>query len=543
MRSYRSIFLSASLAVCCGLLAPVAKAQQPVAIVSIAPLDRLKKDISHLLEATSMGQVAPMVDFFGNFYTKGIDGTRPIGVQVTLEGEMPKAVIFIPVSNLQEFFTALEGIGIEPDEIESNLYEIITPGPAVFAKLEGDWLYVAQAEDDLATVPANPDQMLGTLPQRYDLAIRMNVQALPAELTDMMTNELRTGFENSLADQDQTAEEQELAKKSGEAQLAQIEKLLAELNQVFLGWSVNSSERVTLLDLGFQCVEGSSLAEQANLAANVTSDYQAFQLADSAASFQFAQEIPESERELAIENFRNSMQQAKGMIEKQAEIPTALANALLDTLSKVLEGTIQDGKLDGAGSLSVADDTLRILFGGRIADGAAFAADVKALAADLPPEIAGDVAFDFDYDTYKGVTLHRATVQAKIADPAAQEVFGNELKLVIGTADKGFLVALDPSGDAAVRQAIDAMQAAGTQKSTPFASVVRLEQILAFVQTLGPNPMIDIAVDSIREHSGNDTVQVNGRPIKDGAIYSFSIDDGILKAVGTAAQGGGGGGF
>lgn len=548
MRFCRTAILTASLAVVSAGFIPAARAQSPqdsVAIVSVTQLDKLLKNTSYLLQASNFPEMGGLVTIMTDQYTQGIDRTKPIGVFVTLNGPMPSAVICLPLSDRDAFFErALAAIGIEPDALGDGLFEVDTGGQVLFAKDANGWLYVAQNEQDLKSVPADPAASLGRLPSTYDIAVRINVESLPAGVKDMVTNNMRMGFENGIAQGDLTGEQLEQAKATGEAQLAQIEQLLNETERIILGWTVDEQSQTTSIQSAVQFLAGSKLAEQISAAANVTSDYTAFQLPYSAVNFRATTEIPEGEREMAVQNFRNQMGQVDGMLDKQDMPPeaAALLKEVISGLASITEKTIMDGKFDGAFSMSTHDETLKILMGGTIADGAALAQELKEMAAGLPDSTQAP-KFEFDYGNYKGVTLHRVTAPIKIADPGAKRVFGDSLNITIGTAAKGFILALDPSGDEGVKAAIDRMESAMGQKVPPFDGVIEVGQILEFAQAVSPNSILDNAVQTIKQYAEKDTVKINGRLIERGAVYTMAIDEGILRAVGVAAKNSGGGGF
>ena len=149
-----------------GLVLPAARAQQaqrPVAIVSISPLDRFLQDTSYLLKACNVPEVGGLVSIMANQYTQGIDRTKPIGVSVSLEGQMPTALVFPAHSTSREdFFGALAGMGIEPDDLGDGMFEIDANGQKLYAKDSGGWLFIAQTEEALANVPADPAKLLGS---------------------------------------------------------------------------------------------------------------------------------------------------------------------------------------------------------------------------------------------------------------------------------------------------------------------------------------------------------------------------------------------
>jgi hypothetical protein len=121
MRFRRLLAMAATVAVVtCGLALTAARAQQPqrpVAIVSISPLDRFLQDTSYLLKACNVPEVGGLVGIMANQYTQGIDRTKPLGVSVTLDGQIPNATVFLPLKSREDFFGALAGMGIEPDDL------------------------------------------------------------------------------------------------------------------------------------------------------------------------------------------------------------------------------------------------------------------------------------------------------------------------------------------------------------------------------------------------------------------------------------------
>ncbi|MEZ6135481.1 MAG: hypothetical protein R3C53_11285 [Pirellulaceae bacterium] len=552
MRFFRNnLFLSAVLAVACAFATPAVQAQQaqkPVAIVSFTPLEKLLKDSTYILRACNVPEFGGIFNMMATTYTQGLDPKRPIGVSVTLDGQNPVGLVFVPVSDRSRFFAALETMGIEPDDLGDGLFEIDANGQTIFAKESNGWLFIAQAEDSLNSLPQNPATLLGDLPNKYDIAVRLNVQALPADLKDMAVQQMRIGLENTLNEQGGLSDqEREDAARASEAQIAQLESFISDTEQVILGWSIDSVGQKTFFDAAAQFMEGTKFANQANAMKDLKSAYSAFQLPGTSASFRATSTYnDEADKEMAKQNLKNSMVQIRKQIDdaNTSEDSKELVRNLAEALLELTEKTIDEGTFDGAGSLSVADDTLRVLFGGRIADGRALEGELKKLVAGLPnssekPDV------KFDYETFQGVTLHSIALPVKIADPNARKIFGDELKIWVGTADKAFMVSMDPTGDGSLKAAIEAMQAAPNAPATPFEGVIEFTDLLKFAQAVSPNPILDNVLQTIQEFDGKDKVEVIGSIIPRGGIYRLSIDEGVLRAAGTAAKmgSGGGGGF
>ena len=210
-----------------------AKAAGPVAVLSITNLERLLSDTNYLLRACNVPEVGGLVSVMATQYTQGLDRTRPLGLSVSFDGETPVPVGFLPLSDRGAFFDALAAIGVEPDDLGDGLFEIEAGGSAIYVKDANGWLYISQTEEALDTVAANPATSLGDLPTKYDIAVKANLQALPTEMVDMMVEQIRGGFERSLAEQgDQSPEEAAKARELGEASMAQLEQSIRDTEQV-----------------------------------------------------------------------------------------------------------------------------------------------------------------------------------------------------------------------------------------------------------------------------------------------------------------------
>ena len=249
MRFRRFVVWTATLAVVVsGLANPAAKAQQPqrpVGIVSIAPLDRLLQDTSYLLRAVNVPEVGGLVSLMANQYTQGLDRSKPIGVSVSLDGQTPTATIFLPMTDRDQFFGALAGMGIEPDDLGDGLFEIDASGQSIFAKHSGGWMYVAQSEQALANVPEDPAKLLGVLPQQYNVAISLDVQAVPPMYRQMAIDGMRTGLERGMAEQrGLSPEEMENAKRVSEANIKQLEQFVTDTDKIIVGWNIDIPPRV-----------------------------------------------------------------------------------------------------------------------------------------------------------------------------------------------------------------------------------------------------------------------------------------------------------
>ncbi len=539
MRFRRFFAMAASLAVIAsGLALPVARAQQaqrPVAIVSISPLDRLLQDTSYLLKACNVPEVGGLVSIMANQYTQGVDKSKPIGVSISLEGPMPSAVIFLPISDRQKFFGALAGMGIEPDDLGDGMFEIDANGQTIYAKDSSGWLFIAQSEEALANVPADPAKLLGALPQQYDVAVNLDLQALPPEMKQMAIDQMRIGLERGMAEQrGLSAEELAKAKELSAANIKQLEQLINDTDKVIIGWNVEAPKQQVHFDLAAQFISGSKSAGQLALMQNLKSDFTQLPAPGSAVHFRFTSKIAEADKAAQIMNLRNSMSQAAQQI---PEKDRPMAKQILDGLTKVMEATIQEGTFDGAGSVSLDDDTFRAVLGGKVADGRALEAELKRVADAVSGKPSAP-EFKFNTGTHQGMTLHSVRFPIKSDDRTVQKAFGDAILLSVATADDAFMISVDPTGDTALKAAIDRMGSAKAQGVTPMDATLEVAQIIRYAQALAPNPLLDNALQTVQQYVGKDKVQLAARMIERGAMYRITIEEGVLRSAGAAAKGG-----
>ncbi len=548
MRTFRTLVAMAAVTAV-GLLAPVKAFSQgpekPVAVVSIAPIERLMQDFTYLMRTCGVPQVGGIGSMMVKQYTQGLDTKRAAGVAIQIVNGQPVAMGFLPLSSREQFFSALAGAGQIPDDLGKGMFAFDLGGRTVYAKEQGQWLFIGQQEDDLKSPPADPSTMLGDSPTKYDLAMRINVQALPAEMKEMAVGQLRAGYERQLAqEQGQTADEKAAAEQMGKASIEQIERMLKETDQVLWGLSASAAAQKVQVDVGATFVAGSELAAQMEKQNGVTSDFTGLLIQGAAMTTRMTSLIGDADKVVAKGNLKSFLAQIEKPIEASGDLPSASKEALKKFLRGavgVLEKTIDAGKFDGGGAVALTDGKVRGVFGGTVADGMQIEKDVKELVASLGsgPDVP---KFQFNYAKHQNVNLHKVSIPIKSDDPKVRKVLGTELKLVIGTGEKSLYLSIDPDGDSVIKSALDRVNSTKSVKVTPVETILEVGQILAFVQTINSNPVLEMAAQSMQASEGKDKVRVVANVIPRGAVYQMTIEEGVLKGIGAAVQASQGGG-
>lgn len=544
MRTLRSLVALATL-LTLGLSQAAQCQEKPVAVVAIAPLERVTDDFTYLMRLCGVPQFGALGSMMIKQWSDGLDIKRPAGLTVQLVDGQPVPLAFLPLEDRKSLFRALEAGGQFADDLGNGLYAFDAPGQTIYAKEQGKWLFVSRQEEDLKKLPADPLALLGDAPKRYDIAVHVNVQALPAELRNGAVEQLREGLERRLAeDSDKSDEEKATAEEMGKASIQQIERLINETDQVTVGVATGSSLQKLQIEVETLFVSGSELAKQSAQLNNLTSDFTGLLIEEAAFTIRSTALVSDTDKAMAKSNMRSMYSQLETKLDDSGSMPTASKEALkkfAKGMIAIVDKTIDGGKLDGGAAVSLADGKVQAVLGGSVADGAQLEKEVKQLVASLGtgPEIP---KFEFNYAKHQNVNLHKVTVPIQTDDPQMQKVFGNELKLVVGTGDKSFYVALDPNGDALIKSALDRVNGKKSVNVIPGEMVLQTGQVLAFVQSIAPNPVIESISATLEQVDGKDKIKLLTTPIERGMRYQISIDDGVLKAGGAAAKLGQGGG-
>ena len=549
MRTFRSLVALATTLAMGLMMTQVANSQdKPVATVAIAPLERVTQDFTYLMRACGVPQVGAIGSMLIKQWGDGLDGKRPAGITVQLIDGQPVPLAFLPLEDRKKFFDALAGAGQFPDDLGSGLFAFDAAGRTIYAKDAGKWLFISQQEDDLKKLPADPAAMLGDAPTKYDLAIRVNLQALPAEMRNGAIEQMKQGFERQLAEQrGQTDEEKAAAEEMGKASIKQMERLLNETEQVLIGLATGSALQKLQIDVAAQFVTGSELALQVEKLNGLTSDFTGLLIDGAAFTLRSTSLISDGDKAMAKNNIRSVYSQLEKQIDDSGSMPAANKDSLkkfIKGMIAILDKTIDSGKFDGGGAVSLTDNKVRAVLGGSVADGAQLEKEVKELVASLGtgPEIP---KFQFNYAKHQNVNLHKVSIPIKSDDRQVQKIFGSELKLVVGTGEKAFFLALDPDGDALIKSALDRLNSKKAVKVIPGEMILQAGQVVAFAQSIAPNPIIESVASMLQQADGKDKIKVTTTPVTRGLLYQVSVDEGVLKAIGAAVQAGqgGGGGF
>jgi hypothetical protein len=520
--------------------APTARAQavKPVAIVSIASIKENLADVNYLARIAGMEDAGKSAMFFGNALTAGINKEQPIGLFVVPAAGDFHGVAFVPVSDLKILLEVhKEQIGT-PKDVGNGILEIGAQGRTAYIKEQAGWAFVAESKEHLAGLPQDPVSLLGDLPKKYNVAGKILVQNIPQELRRMAIDELKLGVEralNSPAAQGNVNPED--AKKAVQAQLAAVEQLIGDSEEVVIGLGVNAETKSTYLDFSFVAREGTKLARQMALQVDGKTSFAGFLLPEASVTFNVVQKVsPEDVQQIApqIKVYR---EQVSKHLDDAPNLPAEkrdAAKAAIGGVFDLMEKTMSEGAIDMGGVLLLLPKSLSFGIGGRIADGAALEKtlkDVVGLLKDQPdfPQA------QFNVGTIGDVKLHKLTGKIPDGEPEARELLGDKLEIVIGIGPKSVVVTGGKDAEGLLKKILERSAAEPNKAVMPLQINVAVLPILKFYKSVDDNPIVTGIISSL-EKGGGDRISVTSQTGPRSSTGRFEIQEGIIKAIGEAAK-------
>jgi hypothetical protein len=513
---------------------------KPVAVVSIASYETFQKDLKFVGDLAGAPDLDKSIDGIVALMTqgkglKGLDKTRPLGAAIFLEGQSPRGFAFLPITDLKGFLSLFPQLGAQESD---GMMEIQGPrGQSAYALQKGKWAFVSNDKDVLKSVPADPDKLLGSLSKDYAVALQFNVQNVPNDLREMLTQIFRSGVEVGLQ---QNAGEDDIAfefrKKVAQAQLRQMETLIKDLDQFTVGWAINPSEKTTHLDISLTAVSTSPIAKQFAEMANVKSDFGGFLMPDAAVTMNLCSKLDKADIDQAVAMIEAGRKKAAEGIDNDTSIPNEdgkkAAKEVVGQLLDILENTVKVGKLDGGAALALQPNSLTFAAGGFVKDGASLESAVKKLVA-LGKDDPNFPAVKFDVETHKGVKMH--SVAIPMNDDNAKKLFGDTLEAYLGIGDQSVYFALGKGSLPMLKTIID-KTGASAAANYPFQLNFALAPILQFINSTNPNPQVAMAAQLLAGTPGKDHIRITAAVITNGVNYRIQAEEGVLKAIGTAAK-------
>jgi len=534
--------------------APAADGElKTVAVIAGAKWDKLISDITFLGSLAGKPEAGQMIEGGFAFLTQGkgpnaIDKSQPWGVIVQTDGSQFLAVGCLPLLKPGDLVEIAKGYGAEVKDADDGAKELVLPNKrSLFFKHANNMGYLGATAASLARLPQNPQKDLSELVADYDLAAHVSVRNVPEVYRQFALQAMQSGVQQGLQKKDDESDEQFASRqKMAEAQMEQMSRLINEVDDITLGLAVDSKAQKTFADFTYKFVPGSKLAEQMAGYGVSKTDFAGFFQADSAGSVLVASEAkkPLSDEELAqneqmMQSARDQINAAIDQKIEDEDVREALKGALGDWLDAVAE-TAKAGKIDGGGALHLTGDSLTLIAGAHVKDTAKVESGLKKLeaAAKKQPDFPG---IKWNAADHAGVKFHTITIPVPEGEKSARQILGDQLAVAVGIGPESAYLAAGKDNIDALNKAIDASAASKGKSVTMLEFVSSLGPIMEAAAAQADEPrhkaVVQKVADFLRsEGKGRDHVKAVGKVVPNGLTYHFEAEEGVLKAIGTAAS-------
>ncbi len=562
-RAFTRLLAACGLVVAVVAAMPSAQAQsaaemKPLGEVVFSSIDELMGDVDFIGSLAGQPDASKMVEQTLQMFTQnkglaGLDRTKPIGVIVQTDGEMPTGAVCVPVTDLNALLDVAKGFGITVAEAENGLQQLTGPnGQNLFVKNAGGWALISMMPQMLEAIPVDPAATLGKLAEEYDLAFRVHMQNMPETYRQQAIDAMSQGAQQGMTrTDDETDEEYKAREEQVAVQLEELKRFINELDQFTFGMSVDGEQQRAFIDFAYTAVPGTKLAADVAANSNVTTNFAGFIQPEAAMSLTVSSKMTGADAaqlDQMVETLR--MQAAKAIDDDDDELNNDEAKtqvkAGVNDFIDALKATLQAGAIDGGASLEMAPDAVTFVAGAFVADPAKVESGLKKIvdgAKAEKPEKIEEADVKWSAEKHEDVTFHTASIPIEgddDDDQAARKVFGDTLNMAVGIGEKAVYFAMGRDALDAVKKIIDDSAASPAKATVPMEMSVALGQIMNAAQGFADEddkPQIAMIADMLQnEAAGRDHVRINAQPIENGIRMRIEAEEGVLRAIGMGAR-------
>ena len=510
---------------------------KPVAVLSFASVDQLLDDLAYFTKTSGRNDVGGAIRLFGGSFLKHLDRTKPAGVFITIRGDEPKGIGFLPVPDLDQLLTLLKTrFGASVDELENGVLKLEL-GDGVFVIQKDEWLFFSDSAKNLTDLPADPVAILGGLEKEYGISFRLFVQNIPSQFRQMAIDKVKTDIRSQMAVD--LADAPEIEAEFLEAVQTQLQDLVAlvvnDSDQVTLGWAVDAPGQYTFMDFQVTAVEGSPLSKQFDWLTDTRSSLSGFLMPDAAATIQGSARV--SSEGAGFFNAFSTFLRKKAVkgIDEDPNAPEALkeiVNAVLDVVDK----TVNEGKTDVGTAVVLAPKSFKFVGGVRVADGQALAGAFAKLI-ELGKSRADVPDIEITVEQHQGIDLHTFAVPLPDGENDARKVLGENMDVVIGMGPTNLFFGFGAGSEDLLKAVIDRSIENGEKPVPPVHFQMALKPLFNFLASIDPNnEKLASQAEVLADTRGGDSISVTVTAIENGLRCRLRIEEGVLEMLGRASR-------
>jgi len=470
---------------------PVREQAIPLMILCGSGFERWMANIDYLfgtiereeLSDFVSGKLASVNDF------KGFDKDKPLGMLIFLRPGLipqPYPVTFVPVKNLADAIGTVSSGSFNVKKVDDTHYDLIAGNQTFYAKLVGDYAWIATQSDQLDYEFPDPLAVTKRITQRYDIALEFNLTQVPEGMKNIFLDFLRASTETSIQQRDgEPNTAYQMRRLNALDTLDWLDQLLLQGERLTIGAKVDPKSRHATIELDIMAKQDSAFAKalqdtaaRPSFFANVVEDdvpltfsmsvmmtpqnqkrfAEFFEHAEQDAAELMANLLEEKKPSEAKKpanaaappadapkstGLPKSKRGATGNKALKAKIP--VPPALHDVFESLRE-TAKTGHVDFfmqfiADTKSEGTPQFTLIGGAKIADGTRFAGGITEILNQLKDR-PGMARMDLSVDTHAGITFHRLAGGGLETDEGTQETFGSKPAVYLGVGSQAVWFAL-----------------------------------------------------------------------------------------------------
>ncbi len=472
----------------------------------------------------------------------GLDTKQPWGMVIVTDGRRQTIQYgFLPVTDLKQLVEVARNNPQLEDaiQLDGDVYEIQTGGPAVYMKAIGKWAVLTDQRENLADAPADPLKLLGDLPKRYDLAVCLSVRNTPKEYRDMAIAQLQAVPEGGLPQLPDESDDHYAARVDATRYVVQgITAMVNELDTVLLGVSVDLEAKAAHLDYEMTALPGTRLAQRLAAMQPGNTEFAGLLAPDAAVTANWTRtltdaDVTETNNVLAM--MRKSL--AKELKDKGfSEADAKLASEVLDDVAGVIEKTVATKKTDLAMMVRLDAGAATVVAGGAVSSGDRLESVLKRLAAKVQQEDAEAAkSIKLNAETHEGVHFHTFTLP--VPDPTWAALLGDKLEVVFGTGSDKLMVAAGRDAAKALEKVINESKAAGAKEVPPMRISLATTPFARFIAQGDDDDEVKMTAGmfaaALKKAGGGDHIVITAQAIPQGVRLRLEVEEGLFKSLAT----------
>ncbi len=545
--------LPSALALALALLANAAvRAQEltgqeikPIVSVAFSGYGALISDLNFVGTLAGNPQLGAAVDVMvmmgtGGHEFRSLDRSKPWGAVAFADGGQIRVLGFVPLGDLGELKTALEANAAEFQEADGILTTTVNNQDLCIKSAE-DWIFLSNQADVLGKLPKDPVAVLNGLEKTYNLAARIDMQNLPETIRETLLGGLQMGLQAGMGQRPDESDEAHAQRSKLVAQrVEEFRKSVSELQTIQFGLAIDEKAHSIYLDIDATALPGTNTARRIMAPRDVKTSFGGFMAPDAAVSFNgtgLLEPFQVEQLSAKIDDLRARLFEELADQDLTEADQKAAQKLIADGLA-LITSAAQQRQMDLGMLLLTGQGRATWLGGVRVADGAKVEEFLKAVldeAAKETPELKQSVKPNAA--EHSGVRLHTLSLPTdKLNVPQLAELFGEQLLIVVGIADKAAYLSAGTDSLEALKKAIDASSAAD-KGLPPLRAAVSVASLAQLVAEYAPNPQAQTAasliVDKLADSKGKDRVTVTTTIVDNGQRVRIELEEGLLKILPT----------